>query len=251
MDSRNETQQGPERAPETAAESAPDAPLDPARARLLALAAERGVSLSALSALIGRNAAYLQQFVRKGSPRKLEENDRRTLAEFLGADESELGAPARETVLTVGAWAGAGASTPQARGPLDWADIPRLPLGASAGPGTIAADSAPVDRLRFSGRWLRQQGLEPAMLSVIEVEGDSMEPNLRDGDEILVDRTPRPLRAGLHVIRLDDVLLVKRLEPGPAGTLRVISDNPAYARMERPIADVSVLGRVVWKGGRI
>lgn len=231
MDSRIETQQHGE------------SPLDPARARLVALSAERGVSLSALSGLLGRNAAYLQQFVRKGSPRKLEENDRRTLAEFFGVDEVELGAPARETVVTVGA--GAPART------ADWADIPRLPLGASAGPGTVALDPVPIDRLRFSGRWLRQQGLEPGMLSVIEVEGDSMEPTLRDGDEILVDRAPRPLRSGLHVIRLDDVLLVKRLEPGPSGTLLVISDNPAYPRMERARADVAVLGRVVWKGGRI
>ena len=236
MESRIETQEAP----------------DAARKRLLALAAARGVSLAALSALIGRNGTYLQQFVRKGSTRKLEENDRRTLAEFFGVDEAELGAPARETVLTVGvpSLAGAGAGAPT-RASLDWADIPRLPLGASAGPGTIAADLAPVDRLRFSARWLRQQGLEPGMLSVIEVEGDSMEPTLRDGDEILVDRAQRPLRSGLHVIRMEDVLLVKRLEPGPAGTLRVISDNPAYARMERPMADVSVLGRVVWKGGRI
>ena len=239
MDSRIETQQAPG--------SLADPTMDPARARLVALAAERGVSLSALSGLLGRNAAYLQQFVRKGSPRKLEENDRRTLAEFFGVDEAELGAPPRETVLTVGA--GTPAAT-LARG-ADWADIPRLPLGASAGPGTIAQDFAPVDRLRFSGRWLRQQGLEPGMLSVIEVEGDSMEPTLRDGDEILVDRTARPLRSGLHVIRLDDVLLVKRLEPGPAGTLRVISDNPAYPRLERPLADVAVIGRVVWKGGRV
>ncbi|WP_292930224.1 LexA family transcriptional regulator [Novosphingobium sp. PASSN1] len=231
MDSRIETQQQGE------------SPMDPARQRLVALAAERGVSLSALSGLLGRNAAYLQQFVRKGSPRKLEENDRRTLAEFFGVDEGELGAPTRETVQVVGAGA-----PPKA---ADWADIPRLPLGASAGPGTVALDPAPIDRLRFSGRWLRQQGLEPGMLSVIEVEGDSMEPTLRDGDEILVDRAPRPLRSGLHVIRLDDVLLVKRLEPGSAGTLLVISDNPAYPRMERARADVAVLGRVVWKGGRI
>lgn len=231
MDSRIETQQHGE------------SPLDPARTRLVALSAERGVSLSALSGLLGRNAAYLQQFVRKGSPRKLEENDRRTLAEFFGVDEAELGAPARETVLTVGAGAPARIA--------DWADIPRLPLGASAGPGTVALDPAPIDRLRFSGRWLRQQGLEPAMLSVIEVEGDSMEPTLRDGDDILVDRAPRPLRSGLHVIRLDDVLLVKRLEPGPSGTLQVISDNPAYPRLERPRADIAILGRVVWKGGRV
>ncbi|MEO0033448.1 MAG: hypothetical protein RIS94_3206, partial [Pseudomonadota bacterium] len=61
-----------------------------ARARLVALAAGRGISLSALSALIGRNTTYLQQFVRKGSPRKLEETDRRTLAEFFGVAESEV-----------------------------------------------------------------------------------------------------------------------------------------------------------------
>lgn len=239
MNSRFETQQY--------GEQPMDSALDPTRARLVALAAERGVSLSALSGLLGRNAAYLQQFVRKGSPRKLEENDRRTLAEFFGVDEAELGAPPRETVLTVGSLGGAGAPARTA----DWADIPRLPLGASAGPGTLAQDAAPTDRLRFSGRWLRQQGLEPAMLSVIEVEGDSMEPTLRDGDEILVDRSPRPLRSGLHVIRLDDVLLVKRLEPGSAGSLLVISDNPAYPRMERPRAEVAVIGRVVWKGGRV
>jgi phage repressor protein C with HTH and peptisase S24 domain len=33
--------------------------------------------------------------------------------------------------------------------------------------------------------------------------------------------------------------------------IRVISDNPAYPRAERSRADVAVVGRVVWKGGRI
>ena len=215
------------------------------RARLVALAAERGISLSALSALIGRNTTYLQQFVRKGSPRKLEETDRRTLAEFFGVPESDLGAPERG-----GALAGAIAA-PRTRPVAEWADIPRLPLGASAGPGALAAEEIPSGALRFSNRWLKGQGLAAQMLSVIEVEGDSMEPTLRDGDEILVDRTQRPMRAGIHVIRLDDVLLVKRLEPGPAGTLRVISDNPAYPRMERALADITIIGRVVWKGGRL
>ena len=45
----------------------------------------------------------------------------------------------------------------------------------------------------------------------VDREGKSLFATLRDGDEILVDRAPRPLRSGLHVIRLDDVLLVKRL----------------------------------------
>ncbi|MDF8332286.1 S24 family peptidase [Novosphingobium cyanobacteriorum] len=225
-----------------------------ARARLLALSTQRGVSLSALSALIGRNTTYLQQFVRKGSPRKLEENDRRTLAEFFGVGEEELGAPPRGGVITIATAARlpvSRATAATAATIAEWADIPRLPLGASAGPGAHAMEEIPSGALRFNNRWLKGQGLEPTMLSVIEVEGDSMEPTLRDGDEILVDRTPRPMRAGIHVIRLDDVLLVKRLEPGPAGTLRVISDNPAYPRMERSLHDIEIIGRVVWKGGRL
>lgn len=223
-----------------------------ARLRLVDLAARRGVSLSALSALIGRNTTYLQQFVRKGSPRKLEENDRRTLAEFFGVPESDLGASVHGGVLAPGKSAGPRvASGPRASVLAEWADIPRLPLGASAGPGTMPAEEIPSGRLRFSNRWLKGQGLEPAMLSVIEVEGDSMEPTLRDGDEMLVDRTPRPLRAGIHVIRLDDVLLVKRLESAPGGMVRIISDNPAYPRIERFLGEVELVGRVVWKGGRL
>jgi hypothetical protein len=221
-----------------------------ARARLVEMAQARRVSLAALSAMIGRNAAYLQQFVRKGSPRKLEENDRRVLAMFFGVDDAELGGPDLPVVATVspgGGLVAAGARAVDAQ----WVDIPRLALGASAGPGALAADEAADDRLRFSQRWLRTLGLDPAHLSVIEVAGDSMEPTLRDGDEILVDRQSRGWRDGIHVVRIDDVLLVKRLAQGVAGTIRVISDNPAYASVDRARDEVAIVGRVVWKGGRI
>lgn len=214
------------------------------RTRLLELASSKGVSLAALSGLLGRNTTYLQQFVRKGSPRRLEERDRHRLAAFFGVSETELGAP---EFLDEQA---AAAQGPR-RSAAPWIDVPRLPLGASAGPGAFPAEEAPVGQLRFSRRWLAQQGFEPAVLTVIAVEGDSMEPTLHDGDEILVDRTPRPLRAGIHVVRIDGVLLVKRLEPAAAGHVRVISDNAAYGRREHALADVEVVGRVVWKGGRI
>jgi hypothetical protein len=222
-----------------------------ARARLVDLARARGVSLSALSAMIGRNAAYLQQFVRKGSPRKLEENDRRTLAQFFGVCEAELGGPETPGVAVVTANGVLAAMPGQRPAAAPWVDIPRLALGASAGPGALAHDGLAHDRLRFSQRWLRTLGLDPAHLSVIEVAGDSMEPSLRDGDEILVDRSVGPWRDGIHVVRIDDVLLVKRLEQGAADTIRVISDNPAYANTDRARDDVVIVGRVVWKGGRI
>jgi len=208
--------------------------MDP-RERLAVLAGERGNSLAALSRMIGRNSSYLQQYISKGSPRKLEERDRRRLAEFFGVGEAELGAPEGKSLKDRG----------------DWVEVPRISLEASAGPGATAAEEIPFDAFRFSRRWLRENGLEPAQLSAIRVMGDSMDPLLRDGDEILVDRTPRPFREGVHVIRLGEALHVKLLQAVPPGGLRLISKNAAYEPVEVAMSDVDVVGRVVWKGGRI
>ncbi len=60
--------------------------------RLPQLANEQRRSLASLSATIGRNPAYLQQFVARGSPRRLLEDERRHLAIVLNVDERELGA---------------------------------------------------------------------------------------------------------------------------------------------------------------
>lgn len=204
---------------------------DPRR-RLLELAEARGVSLSALSRMIGKNASYLQQFVRKGSPRRLEELDRGRLARFFGVDERELGKTEEISFA-------------------EWLDVPRLAVGASAGAGALGGEEVAFGTIRFSSRWLRAMGLDPDMLSVIAVTGDSMEPTLRDGDEILVDRTVRPLHDGIHVVRLDDTLMVKRIETGRGGTITLLSDNPAYRPIDCVPGEVQVLGRVVWKGGRL
>ena len=213
---------------------------DDPRTRLLLLASKKGVSLSGLSELIGRNSTYLQQFIRKGSPRKLEENDRRTLARFFGVNEAELGASEDFSAML---------SAKPLRG--EWLDVPRLALGASAGPGLLAGEELPVGAFRFGARWLREQGLNAAQLSAIRVEGDSMEATLRDGDEILVDRTPRAWRDGIHVVRAGDALLVKRLDTGRPGVVALVSDNPAYRTLELAREELELIGRVVWKSGRL
>ncbi len=204
------------------------------RRRLVELAAQGGTSLAALSALLGRNPSYLQQFLRKGSPRKLEEADRRRLAEFFGVDEVELGAdPDR--------------ARPQGE---EFLAVPRLALDASAGPGSLSAEEISFDSFRFSRRWLREMGLEGADLTAIRVEGDSMEPLLRSGDEIFVDRNKRS-GEGVHVVRIGDALHVKQVQASAPGRIALISANDAYAPIELAREAVEVIGRVVWKGGRI
>ena len=220
-----------------------------ARGRLQDMARRSGASMAALSRLIGRNPAYLQQYVTRGSPRHLDEPDLRKIAEFLGISprvietrrfaDPRYDAPTTRRTAMLEHEAG------------DWIDVPRLPLGASAGPGAIAGEEISYDNFRFSRRWLREQGLESAQLSSISVEGDSMEPMLRDGDEILVDTSPRAFRDGVHVVRLGDTLMVKRVASVGAGRFALLSQNLAYPQVEVAADELEVIGRVVWKGGRI
>jgi phage repressor protein C with HTH and peptisase S24 domain len=211
------------------------------RARLLELSQARGVSLAALSELLGRNASYLQQFIRKGSPRKLEEQDRATLARFLGVGEEELREAQEKSYV----------KSSMRRELGEWVEVPRLDLGASAGPGRVAEAEAAFDTFRFSRRWLDEQGLARAQLSAIRVEGDSMEPVLNDGDEILIDCSPRPFRDGIHVVRLGDTLMVKRVASAGPGRVALLSQNFAYPPVEVAAEEVAIIGRVVWKGGRV
>jgi len=62
------------------------------RAVVQRVADARGTSLNALSVQIGKNAAYLQQWIRRGSPRELPEQQRLKLAMALNVDEHLLGA---------------------------------------------------------------------------------------------------------------------------------------------------------------
>jgi phage repressor protein C with HTH and peptisase S24 domain len=90
---------------------------------------------------------------------------------------------------------------------------------------------------------------------MIRVEGDSMLPTLADGDEILVDSgdASARLRDGIYVLRMDDVLMVKRLAVNPAARrVTVQSDNAAYPSWpDCPVGQVDVVGRVVWAGRKV
>lgn len=65
--------------------------LDPVRRRILDRIAEMDDDLANISRAVGKNHAYLHQFIWKGSPRVLPEDTRGALARKLKLSESELG----------------------------------------------------------------------------------------------------------------------------------------------------------------
>ncbi len=206
------------------------------RTVLAQLIAANGDDYAGLSKLVGKNAAYIQQFIKRGTPKKLGEQERAILARYYGVDESVLGAlpaTARNKGLRM---------------------VPKLAIGASAGAGALTDREALAGRIGFDEKWLKTFGGDPAKLSLIRVMGDSMAPTLVDGDDIMVDAeaAQSPLRDGIHVIRMDDVLMVKRLTRGPAGRISVLSDNPAYTGWpDIDGKEVTIIGRVVWSGRRL
>lgn len=219
------------------------------RQRLDELIASRGEDYASLSRRLGRNPTYIQQFVKRGVPRRLSETDRRTLAQHFGIAERLLGGPDE----------GAGRAVVARPGLVqraeDYVLIPQLAVGASAGPGAEPGSEAPLAALAFQANWVRSVASGRAeALSVIGVEGDSMLPTLADGDQILVDTDDRErLRDGIYVLRTDDALLVKRLSVNPATRrLTIRSDNEAYPSWDDlDPAGVHVIGRVVWVGRRL
>lgn len=63
------------------------------RSTLDQLIRENREDYSAMSRMIGRNPSYIQQFIKRGSPRMLNETDRRMLARHFQIDEARLGGP--------------------------------------------------------------------------------------------------------------------------------------------------------------
>lgn len=222
---------------------------------LARLIADKGENYGALSRLIGRNAAYIQQFIKRGTPRKLDEEDRRLLARYFGVDEALLGGPAAHSpphMLSDNTQDSR--IFPRMEGAVL---IPRLYIQASAGHGSLPGNEDEGGTISFDRRWLKMLGLSPENLSIIDVKGESMAPTLDNGDTIMVDRADATgrLRDGIYVLRLDDALMVKRVALSPRRDtvgLTISSDNshyPSWPDMDPALVDI--VGRVVWSCRRL
>jgi phage repressor protein C with HTH and peptisase S24 domain len=213
--------------------------LNDPRLVLQRLCAERGEDFAGLSRMLGRNAAYIQQFVRRGVPKRLGEEERRKLARYFAISEALLGGPPEE-----------------ARALAGLVSVERHPIAVSAGPGAIVVEELGKPYFAFDERWLKAlTASAPGRLSIVRVEGDSMAPTLNAGDDILVDLgdAANRLRDGIYVLRIDDALVVKRLALNPlGGRVTVQSDNPAYPDWpDCGLGDINPIGRVIWSGRRV
>jgi phage repressor protein C with HTH and peptisase S24 domain len=101
----------------------------------------------------------------------------------------------------------------------------------------------------------RELRARPETLLAMMAEGNSMEPDFRGGDQILVDTRRTSLaQPGAFCLWDGDGHVIKYLERVPDSEpprVRVVSANGIYEPRERLLDEINLVGRVVWFGRRV
>lgn len=211
-------------------------------------------SQAELAALLGVHRSAVTQAKRKdGVPKAwVLAVSRRTGAD---PDWLEFGR-ARPGAAGVGRGALAGNRTRSA-GPVGadetqavFAAVPKVRTRLSAGGGSFETGGEVEQFYPFRQDWLRAKG-QPAQMVLMDVVGNSMEPEIRHGDMVLIDQGQIAVVAhGVYAVGLEDTVLVKRVEKRP-GQLVLLSDNRDYAPIVLAgdeLEALRVIGRVLWVG---
>ena len=217
---------------------------DPVRDRLSQALWRSGTSLSEASLAIGRNKAYLHQYLKRGMPKVLSYQDSASLGELLGHDPDEFRHPEQPPRKR---WK---RKRRQSARPAS-VGVPEVEVEASAGPGALADEFvAEKAQWQLPEPMIRHEGnTSPDSLRILRVRGESMEPEMRDGDRIVVDTAKRrPYTGELFVLWDGTGLVVKRVAGlSEDGLLRLLSANPEYPPYDCRAVEAHVVGKVLWK----
>lgn len=197
------------------------------RQELDQLIKERGESYASVSRLIGRNSSYVQQYIKRGSPVRLDPSDIAQLALHFEVPTSLFGGKISSGIVH-----------------RSTVTVPILLTGSQK-------EKTEKSRLVDEG-WLRRLTERPAAVAIVPVDGDAMHPTLQEGDEVIVQRQRAQdnLKDGLYAIRGSSKVLVRRIALEPSnGRISVLTDHPSFPNwtgLSR--RGVEIIGRVIWLG---
>ena len=128
-------------------------------------------------------------------------------------------------------------------------NVPKVKARLSAGGGSFEVGSSEIEGCySFRKNWLTAKGTAAKMV-LMDVFGNSMEPEMKDGDTVLIDEDQKSILAGaVYAVGVDDTIMVKRLEKHP-NKLVLLSDNKDYAPIflgKNEIDSVRIIGKVIW-----
>lgn len=136
----------------------------------------------------------------------------------------------------------------------DEVEVPFLKeVELSAGSGRTVIQESSRFKLRFGKYTLRRHNVQPEHAVCVPINGNSMEPVLRSGATVGVDRSKTQVIDGdLYAINHAGQLRVKQLYRLPGGGIRMRSFNhdehpdEEYTLEQMQAMDISLIGRVFW-----
>lgn len=132
--------------------------------------------------------------------------------------------------------------------------IPMVKLRLQAGVTGFQTDPSvhDVDAVGISSKWITRKGYDPSQLLAIQVDGESMEPTLYEGDTVIINLADKkPVDNGVFAVNYDGQSVVKRMSRD-AGQWWLMSDNTDQRKFYRRVchgAECIIIGRVVRREG--
>jgi phage repressor protein C with HTH and peptisase S24 domain len=127
-------------------------------------------------------------------------------------------------------------------------NVPKVKARLSAGGGSFEIGSEIKGYYGFRKDWLTTKGNMNKMV-LMDIFGNSMEPEIKDGDTVLIDESQKDILAGaVYAVGIDDTIMVKRLEKHP-NKLVLHSDNREYSPIYlqgSEINSIRIIGKVIW-----
>jgi phage repressor protein C with HTH and peptisase S24 domain len=140
--------------------------------------------------------------------------------------------------------------------PPGYAPIKTVISGAGAGGGRITLDDVFGPPKYYEEDLIhRELNARPNDLLATHIEGPSMEPLLRNRDQVLFDiRKTSIIEPGLFVLNDGDGVVckwVERVHGSDPPRIRLKSENPRFDPYEVAAEQAQILGRVVWFARRL
>lgn len=229
--------------------------MDAVRKLILDKMAERGLDMKEVSLRIGHSHSYLQQFLKRGTPKELKERDREALARILGVPENEL--RGTSPALAAKPYIKSSGTVAEAQPDIKLSDSGHIRIDsplqiaavfgdrdlpvfgtAQGGSGALIVTDLAVDYVVRPAPLLRVRDGYGMI-----VTGDSMSPKIESGDTVLVNPNIPPRNGDTCVFRChqDDgtvLAIVKRL--------RRFNDDTWFVSQHNPQKDF-VLKRSEWQ----
>ncbi len=129
---------------------------------------------------------------------------------------------------------------------------------ASAGGGAEGFgeeyDVVTVDRLLIKNFYndISDEELKSKNIEAIHVDGESMEPTLKNGSIVFVDRDQNTVtKDGIFVVSTPGGLFIKRINRKADGSIELISDNERYSPEILSCEEVIIVGKVIGEVERL